>query len=421
MKAFRIMAVVLPAVLAARAVAAADSTVAVLGIEAADGAPEAVAVALTDALRQRASGEKGWKLVPGKDLVEVKLIFSCPDEASSCMADAAKSLGAAKVIFGGVKKVTGDSFLVTLKMLDAGRKQVDNFVAEQIPRAQATSAGLRGPVQKWFATLTGQGGLGIVRVKGDVPGTSVSLDGAPVGVIGSDDLVLGSVTAGHHELVASKPGYPPMHKDVNVTAGGTGEVRFQMAATVSATSAPPPPPPPTPVAATVPERELDNPPDLRARPTPSPGRSSGKEGMRAAAFGTLGGSLVSFGLAVYFGMQVRDINSQLDPDRRFQCSSTIPPAQAPFRCDINGNPAPMITQQQRDWDNSQLDQGNRFQTYQYIAIGAGSVLAVASGVLFYFGYLADDAGGGGRDRGYSLRLLPMASPQGGGMLAAFSF
>src|SRR5689334_15435142 len=107
MRSSAAFAVMLSTVFAFRTAAAADSTVAVLGIEAAEGAPESVAAALTDALRQRAAGEKGFKLVPGKDLVEVKLIFSCPDEASSCMADAAKSLGASKVIFGGVKKVTG--------------------------------------------------------------------------------------------------------------------------------------------------------------------------------------------------------------------------------------------------------------------------------------------------------------------------
>ena len=35
-------------------------------------------------------------------------------------------------------------------------------------------------------------------------------------------------------------------------------------------------------------------------------------------------------------------------------------------------------------------EGKRFEGYQYIALGAGSILAVASGVLFYFGYLAED-------------------------------
>jgi hypothetical protein len=411
MRVSYVLTVLLPALLVARVSAAADSTVAVLGIEASDGAPESVAAALTDALRQRASGEKGFKLVQGKDLVEVKLIFSCPDEASSCMADAAKSLGASKVIFGGVKKVTGDSFLVTLKMLDAGRKQVDNFVAEQITRTQATPVGLRGPVQKWFATLSGQGALGVVRVRGDVPGTSVSLDGAPVGVIGSDDLVLSSVTAGHHELVASKPGLPPVHKDVNVTAGGSAEVKFQMAAPAAGTP---------PVAVETPH--AGEPPAVIPPPASvegeSPamrvhGRSSGKEGMRAAAFGTLGGSIVSFGLAIYFGAQVRAINSDLDPHRRFTCG------MGPIECDINNQPARALTPEEKKWDSEQLDEGSRFQNYQYVAIGVGSVLAVASGVLFYFGYLADDAGG--HERGYSFRVLPMVGPQAGGAIGAFTF
>jgi hypothetical protein len=408
------------ALVTTRMAAAADSTVAVLGIEAAEGAPEAVAVALTDALRQRAAGEKGFKLVPGKDLVEVKLIFSCPDEASSCMADAAKSLGASKVIFGGVKKVTGDSFLVTLKMLDAGRKQVDNFVAEQIPRSQATPQGLRGPVQKWFATLTGQGALGVVRVKGDVPGTSVTLDGSPVGVIGSDDLVLNSVTAGRHELVASKPGLPPVHKDVNVTAGGTSEVKFQMAV---ATAAPPPPPPPTPGEPMVapqpqapPPVRDENPPGIEVHKS-----SSGHGTMRAAAFGTLGASVVSFALAAYFGLQVKDINNKLDADRRFTCGpGKVPNPLGYTKCDVKGEPAPPISMAQAAWDQTQLDDGSRFQNYQYIALGVGSVLAVASGVLFYFGYVADD--GGSHDRSYgNLRVVPVASAHSGGVLAGFSF
>src|SRR5690349_1588740 len=78
---------------ASRSAVAADNTVAVLGVEATDGAPESVAGALTEALRQRATAEKGLRLVPGKDLVEIKLIFSCPDEAPSCMAEAARASG----------------------------------------------------------------------------------------------------------------------------------------------------------------------------------------------------------------------------------------------------------------------------------------------------------------------------------------
>src|SRR4051812_5407042 len=65
-----------------------ESTIAVLGLEALDGAPDSIASDITDALRQRVASTKGQQLVQGKDLVEVKLVFSCPDEAPSCMAQA---------------------------------------------------------------------------------------------------------------------------------------------------------------------------------------------------------------------------------------------------------------------------------------------------------------------------------------------
>src|SRR3954462_15536027 len=113
--------------------AAADAPLAVLGIEASE-APDSLATSLSDALRQRVSASKGFRLVPGRDLVEVKLVFSCPDEAPSCMAQAGKSLGASKLIFGSVKKSVGDSYLVTLKLLDTNRAVVDAFVAEQITK-----------------------------------------------------------------------------------------------------------------------------------------------------------------------------------------------------------------------------------------------------------------------------------------------
>jgi hypothetical protein len=99
---------------------AADSTIAILGIEAAEGAPDSVAVALTEALRNRAQAERGMRVVAGRELLAIKIMFSCPDEAQSCMADAAKGLGASKLIFGSVKKSAGDGYVVTLKLLDAG-------------------------------------------------------------------------------------------------------------------------------------------------------------------------------------------------------------------------------------------------------------------------------------------------------------
>jgi hypothetical protein len=375
---------------------AADNTIAVLGVEATDGAPDSVAAALTDALRQRASAERGMRLVPGKDLIEVKLIFSCPDEAPSCMADAGKSLGASKMIFGSVKKSLGDSYVVTLKLLDVGRKQIDNWVAEPVSRAQATPGAVRQPVQKWFAQLTGQSAMGTVRIRGDVPGTAVALDGAPVGVIGSEDLVLNGIPAGRREILASKPGYPPVRREVNVVAGASAEVVIEMAATAQAPSSTPGPlasPGVTSPIMTSPGP--DDPTGLSTR--------AGSDGSKTA-------------------LQVasNDINSELDPFRRFNCLDGTPNGCKDPAGTMKDVP---LTPAQTDYVQQLQDEGKRFENLQYVALGVGSVFAIASGVLFYFGYLADDGSVavGTGPLAPRLSLVPVASPTGGGGMLQLRF
>src|SRR5678816_3942036 len=89
-----------------RAVAGDEVGTVVLGIEPLEGAPDNVAAEITDALRQRLAATKGYQLLQGKDLVEVKLVFACPDAAPACMSTAGKSLGADKVIFGNAVSYT---------------------------------------------------------------------------------------------------------------------------------------------------------------------------------------------------------------------------------------------------------------------------------------------------------------------------
>ena len=107
----------------ARAADAETGTV-VLGLEALEPQDNAVANDITEALRQRVATSKGGPLIPGKDLVEIKLVFSCSDEAPACLAQAAKSLGAAKLIYGSVKRAGGE-LVITLKQIDATRGVLD--------------------------------------------------------------------------------------------------------------------------------------------------------------------------------------------------------------------------------------------------------------------------------------------------------
>src|SRR5215471_18748122 len=117
---------ILTFLVASRALAAesGDVPTAVLGLEALEGVPDSVAAEITDALRQRIAGTKGHQLVQGKDLVEVKLVFSCSDEAPACMAQAGKSMGASKLLYGNVKR-SGSDYVITLKLLDTNRGTIE--------------------------------------------------------------------------------------------------------------------------------------------------------------------------------------------------------------------------------------------------------------------------------------------------------
>jgi hypothetical protein len=378
--------------------AAPDAAVAVLGVEASEGAPDGLASALTDALRQRVSGTKGFHLVPGRDLVEVKLVFSCPDEAPSCMAQAGKSLGATKLIFGSVKKSLADNYTVTLKMLDTGRGAVDTYVAEQITKAQATGAAMRGPVQKWFATLTGQGGAGTVRVRGDVIGAQVMLDSTPQGFTNTEDVVIGGVTPGKHEITVSKPGYDTVRRDVTVATGETAQLDITLPR-LPGSGPPPLLPPPSGEGQTL-NRSLGEVGRIDDREPPP------RSALKTATWTVLGAGLVGVALGVKFGLDVQKINDDLDPYRRFPCGGLV--------CDTSNQPAAPLSAMEADYVKAKKDDGKRLETYQYVSYGVGGALVIAGSYLFYRAYIEDD----GERR---MVVTPVVGPQQAGLALDLKF
>lgn len=384
------------------ALAAPDVGVSVLGVEASDGAPDALAAALTDALRQRVSSTKGFRLVAGRDLVEVKLVFSCPDEAPSCMAQAGKSLGAGKLIFGSIKKSLADNFVVTLKLLDTTRGIIDTLVAEQITKAQTAGTALRGPVQKWFATLTGQGGAGTVRVRSDVIGATVAVDGTPWGVIGAEDFKIDGVTPGKHELSVSKPGYQVVRKDVTVTSGEIARVDVNLPRTAGSL-------PPALVPTSGSGTSIKGPVGETAR-NDEPGSHSV---LRTTTWIVLGAGLVGVGLGVKYGLDIQKINKDLDQYRRFPCRT------GDGMCDISQNPAPTLTEDEKLYVQRKKDDGRRLERYQYVSYGVGAALVMAGGYLFYRAYLRDD--GERRVATGPISLAPVFGPDQTGLAASITF
>jgi hypothetical protein len=381
----------------------ADAPTVVLGLEALAGAPDSVAAEITDALRQRVAAAKGFQLLQGKDLVEVKLVFACPDEAPACMSAAGKSLGASKLIFGNVKQA-GSDYQVTLKLLDVNRAVVESFTADTIPKKRAEPSALRALAPGWMAKLTGKGG-GSIQVRANFHDAAVSLDGTHVGTTGTAPVVINDVAPGHHEIAVEKSGYTTTKQEFTLAAGQTLPLNLTL----------------SPVSVEVPRPEgAGAAGSLSLTPSGEPVDEGGSHMLTRAGFWVAAvGALASAGLALKFGLDIRNINKQLDPFRRFPCSTS--PTST---CDVNGNPAdPTLSQADLKTSHDLTNQGNQDQLLQWVFVGLSGAFAIAGGVLLYKGYLTTekDQLGTQHASNHGLRIFPTASASSGGIIAEFDF
>jgi hypothetical protein len=389
-----------------------NPTVAVLGIETSEGVPDSVAVAMTETLRQRMSTLPGYRLVQGRDLVEVKLVFSCPDEAPACMSQAAKSLGSSLLIFGSVKKAGSDAYSVTLKLFDADKEVVQSWTTDQFSRAQATGPALHAPVQKWLATLTGQSLPGTLHVQGGVVGAAVAVDGVSAGVMGAGGLTIASVAAGKHEIVVTKPGYSPANKTVTLSSGDTREVAIEMAA-VAPTETPRAETPAVEPAGTVPAESTET----VTTEVASGGSGGHRTGAKVAALASLAVGVVGIAVGGVYSYYVSDANSKLDPYRRNLCN--ISPTGY---CDKSGKPAEPITDPNlRAWMKHTKDLGDKYANYQWIGYGVGAAMLVTSAVFFYYGFFSNSSGATADARGSSFHFAPVFSHDGVSAMAFTTF
>ena len=126
------------------------------------------------------------------------------------------------------------------------------------------------------------------------------------------------------------------------------------------------------------------------------------------------GTLGSAALALKFGLDVREVNSQLDKYRRFNCVG-----QPPICTDVHGNSVPDTNIDQKATAKSLQDDGRRDQLLQWVFVGLTGAFAIAGGVLLYKGYLSSEAPQTASNHG--LRLFPTATASSGGIIAEFEF
>lgn len=385
---------------------------AVLGLEGND-VPRAVVDAISEELRQRVSATSDMRLVPGKDLVELKLVFGCADEGHACMAQAGKSLDADRLIYGTAKTSgnAGADVTVWLKSFDVHKEAVDGWLTETLPASQTDAEGIRAAVTRWFAKLTGHPvNAGTILVTANELGAVVSVDGIPVGATSDKPLAVPDVKPGKHELVLTKPGSAPARQELVITAGQTVTVNLALhpEGTAMVGGAP----------GTGSAAAGTGTPLLRG-PSGGPpldrGAEDGRGGYRTAFWVTLGAGLVSAGAAVKFGLDVLKINKDLDKYRRYPCSS-----DPSMSCDAMGKVAP-LSDQERTARDDKISDGQRDRNLQWVFIGIGSALGITSAYLLYKGYLDADDAPAHREAMSGLRIFPTAGVSSGGVQAEFDF
>ena len=394
----------------AQAATEAGAPTAVLGLEAL-GAPAQLVDDLTEQLRQRVTSSTDLRLVPGKDLVELKLVFACADEGHACMAQAGKSLDAEKLIYGSVKK-NGNDYAVWLKLFDVRKEKVDSWLTETLPGTQSDASGIRSFAGRLFAKLTGHPlNAGTIQVSANLYGAVVTLDGVPVGATTEQPLVISDVKPGRHELVAAKPGSATARQQFLVANGQTVAVNLTLHAEASGGA--------DGASKTSSISESES-PRRDADKDDEPGRSSGggnegRSGYRAGFWVTLGASLASAGAAVKFGLDVLKVNKDLDQFRRYPCMNN--PTES---CDSAGRVSP-LSDADKMARNSKISEGERDRNLQWVFIGVGSALGVTSAYLLYKGYLDSDEAGVRHEAHRGLRIFPTAGVSSGGVLAEFDF
>jgi hypothetical protein len=411
-----ILAALFALLLASTALAAPDVSVAVLGLEPVD-VPEPLAQQLTDALRQRAASTGGVRMVQGKDLIEVKMVFGCDGELPACMAQAGKTLGAEKLLYGVVKKgASKTTVTVALKLLDVKTAVVEKFVNDTVQKRELAGSNVNGVAARWFGQLLEVEAKPTLTVTSEPSGGSVTVDGQ---ASGRTPLTLRDLLPGSHTVVVSMPGRQTVTRTVDLRAGGSHDVvaTLEPEAPVIVRKEPVPrPPEPQPLIAPTPQ-----PLPLRLT-NEHPGRTA-----KIVAGVLVGAAVVTAAVAIYTWRSYSDLEATAhnDLDTIKGSQMTAPSAQdtAFFTNPTCSVPADLQNASGASKFHSDCTSGNNYAsatTGLWVATGA---LAAAGVVAFVVG---DRQAAKAKERNVgmlrqSLRIAPVFSTRGGGLTAAFEF
>ncbi len=391
---------------------ASDDSLAVLGVESIE-VGDALANQVTDALRHRAAELPGIRLVPGKDFIELKMVFGCDGEAPACMAHAGRTLGADRLVYGSLKKADGGkSVIVSLKLLDVRELAIVKQVTETVPRKSLTAATLGVTATRWLGQLIVPPQLGSIAVQSQPPDAQVALDGTPVG---HTPLKLKEIRPGTHTVGLQLDGHQSANQTIEVHAGAmeTVVVKLEREARVE-----PVKPPRTGL--------LDKDPNPTLTQEPPKPRHPGRGG-KIAGIALVAGAVIAGSVAIYTWRSYLDLENSASARLRELAPPAGTNAQRTWFADPKCERPPDVPDSQLSRTYVENCQSGKKYTDATTGlwISAG-VLATAGIVSLIVGDRLDAKAARERRQGgpsikQSLRLLPAVSTQGGGLSASFEF
>jgi hypothetical protein len=347
---------------------AARQKIAVLGIEPKDEGDAktrhknaALAHVLTDELRVRAL-DAGFDLAPGsqKDLVELKLLSECLDEAPGCMAIIGRQLGADVVVYGHLERPPGKGVTVTLVRVDTATRTAKSLevpatvaATEEGMRKLAASAMIAPAVEAPPAAEPTK-----LVVKTNIAAT-VYVNGLARGTTAEGQpLVVNDLPAGGVQLTVEAPRHRRYESPVDVKAHGRTEVTVALEPSEGAAAAPTTAEPPTPPTA-------------------------GSKTARVMFWSTLVATGAGVAAFTITGLQVRSIEKEQD--------QAIAEWGDGFKANGVQFPNDACAEARNDGFSKLVDvcdRGRNMATVTNVLIGVTAAAAVASAIFYWRGYLA---------------------------------
>jgi hypothetical protein len=288
--------------LAARSpIARADTTVSVLGVRSLDG-DDAMARKASVGLRTAAQKLPEVKVSERNvNLTQLALAHGCEDADAACLSAIAKTLDAARLIFGEMEQGLGE-VQVRLTTFDASAGVFDARAERSFAPAELADGKLGPSLVSLLHELMDNRTLGSVLVAGDLPGATVSADGEVAGNLDErGELTLRKVRAGEHAIAVEAADGTRREHVVLVRAGQRTTLRIVLGAPHTAAAEPmaeitAEPTPPAPLQMHT--RDLD----------PSPKRDAAPRARTIAAWSGVALSAAFLGGAVYTWLAIDGIN-----------------------------------------------------------------------------------------------------------------